>query len=220
MQKGGPYGGAIMYRDRIDAGRRLAEELTRFADDEDAVVLGIPRGGVVIGGEIARILDLPLDVIIASKIGAPHNPEYAIGAVDADGRVTANPDAGYDTAELQRLARPVRDKIRRRIELYRGGETAIDLEGATAIVVDDGIATGLTALAAVRYLRAHGATRTVLAVPVIAAGAVAAFAAEVDEIVAPEQPRYFQAVGQFYERFGQVSDEEVLDVLAEFGYGE
>ncbi|MDY0087552.1 MAG: phosphoribosyltransferase family protein [Coriobacteriia bacterium] len=208
-----------MYRDRIDAGRRLAKELTRFADDAEAVVLGIPRGGVIIGGEIARELDLPLDVIIASKIGAPHNPEYAVGAVDADGRVTANPDAGYDVAELEVLARPVRDKIRRRIELYRGGEEAIDLEGATAIIVDDGIATGLTALAAARYVRAQGAERVVLAVPVIAAGAVAAFRGEVDELVAPERPAYFQAVGQFYERFAQVRDDEVLEVLAEFGYG-
>lgn len=208
-----------MYRDRHDAGRQLAEELVRFAD-EDAVVLGIPRGGVVVGGEIARRLDLPLDVVIASKIGAPHNPEYAVGAVDADGRVTPNPEAGYELAELEHLARPVRDKVRRRIELYRGGEEPIDLEGATAIVVDDGIATGLTALAAVRYVRAQGVERIVLAVPVIAAGTVPVMRQHVDEIVAPEQPSHFYAVGQFYRNFAQVSDDEVLAVLAEFGYGE
>ena len=208
-----------MYRDRHEAGRRLAEELVRFAADEDAVVLGIPRGGVVVGAEIARRLDVPLDVVIASKIGAPGNPEYAVGAVDADGRVTANPDAGYDVGELDHLARPVRDKIRRRTELYRGGEGPIDLEGATAIVVDDGIATGLTALAAVRYVRAQGADRIVLAVPVIAAGTVPVLRPHVDEIVAPEQPAHFYAVGQFYRNFGQVSDDEVLGELAEFGYG-
>lgn len=209
-----------MYRDRYDAGRQLAEELVRFADDDEAVVLGIPRGGVIIGAEIARRLDLPLDVVIASKIGAPHNPEYAVGAVDADGRVTPNPDAGYDVGELEHLARPVRDKVRRRIELYRGGEEPIDLEGATAIVVDDGIATGLTALAAVRYIRAQGAERIVLAAPVIAASTVPVLQPYVDEIVAPQRPSHFMAVGQFYRHFAQVSDDEVLDALAEFGYGE
>lgn len=183
-------------------------------------MLGIARGGVIIGGEVARRLGLPLDVLIASKIGAPQNPEYAVGAVDADGRITANPDAGYDVAELEALARPVREKIRRRIDLYRGGEGAIDLRGATAIIVDDGIATGLTAIAAARYVRAQGAARVVLAVPVIAAGAVRTFEAEVDEIVAPERPVRFQAVGQFYERFEQVSDDEVLEVLSEFGCGQ
>lgn len=209
-----------MYRDRHDAGRRLAEELARFAGDEDVVVLGIPRGGVIVGGEIAGRLDLALDVVVASKIGAPHNPEYAIGAVDADGRVTPNPQAGYDVAELEHLARPVRDKIRRRIELYRGGEEPLDLEGATVIVADDGIATGLTALAAVRYVRAQGVERIVLAVPVIASGSISAFAQEVDEIVAPEQPAHFMAVGQFYRHFPQTSDDEVLEALREFGYGE
>jgi putative phosphoribosyl transferase len=209
-----------MYRDRHDAGRQLAEELVRFSGDEDAVVLGIPRGGVVIGGEIAQRLDLALDVVIASKIGAPHNPEYAIGAVDADGRVTPNPEAGYDIGELEQLARPVRDKVRRRIELYRGGEEPLDLVGATAIVVDDGIATGLTALAAVRYVRAQEVERIVLAVPVIAASTVPVLEPHVDEIVAPERPAHFYAVGQFYRHFAQVSDDEVLAVLAEFGYGE
>ncbi|MDF1542122.1 MAG: phosphoribosyltransferase family protein [Anaerosomatales bacterium] len=209
-----------MYRDRHDAGRRLAEELVRFAGDEDVVVLGIPRGGVIVGGEIAGRLDLALDVVVASKIGAPHNAEYAIGAVDADGRVTPNPQAGYDAGELEHLARPVRDKIRRRIELYRGGEEPLDLEGATAIVTDDGIATGLTALAAVRYVRAQGVDRIVLAVPVIASGTMPAFEREVDEIVAPEQPTHFMAVGQFYRNFPQTSDDEVLEVLREFGYGD
>ncbi|MBE0418083.1 MAG: phosphoribosyltransferase [Coriobacteriia bacterium] len=209
-----------MYRDRHDAGRQLAEELVRFTGNEDAVVLGIPRGGVIVGGEIARRLDLALDVVIASKIGAPHNPEYAVGAVDADGRVTPNPDAGYDSAELEHLARPVRDRVRRRIELYRGGEEPLDLEGATAIVVDDGIATGLTALAAVRYVRAQGVERIVLAVPVIAASTVPVLESHIDELVALERPPYFMAVGQFYRHFAQVSDDEVLEVLSEFGYGE
>ncbi len=208
-----------MFRDRHDAGRRLAEELGGYADDERAVVLGIPRGGVVVGGEVARLLGLPLDVVIASKIGAPENPEYAIGAVDPDGRITANPGAGYDTAELEHLGRSVRDKVRRRLELYRGGLEPVDLSGATAIVIDDGIATGLTAKAALAYVRAQGVERLILAVPVIAASTARAMEDLADELVALEKPEAFYAVGQFYRSFGQVSDDEVLDVLAEHGYG-
>ncbi len=209
-----------MFRDRRDAGRRLAEELVRYSGDEAAVVLGIPRGGVVVGGEVARLLDLPLDVVIASKIGAPGNPEYAIGAVDPDGRVTPNPDAGYELPELEHLARPVRERTGRRIELYRGGLEPLDLEGATAIVVDDGIATGLTAVAALRYVRALGAARVVLAAPVISASAVRAVSEYADEVVVVETPDIFYAVGQFYRTFGQTSDDEVLEILGEFGYGE
>lgn len=209
-----------MFRDRHDAGRRLAEELGRYAGDERAVVLGVPRGGVVVGGEIARLLDLPLDVVIASKIGAPANPEYAIGAVDPDGRVTPNPEAGYGIPELEHLARPVRERIERRSELYRGGLEPLDLAGAVAIVADDGIATGLTAIAALRYVRSHGVERVVVAAPVIAASAVGVLSGYADEVVAVETPERFGAVGQFYRRFDQTSDDEVLGILAEFGYGE
>ncbi len=206
-----------MFRDRRDAGRTLAEELGRYASDDEAVVLGIPRGGVVVAGEVARLLGLPLDVVIASKIGAPANPEFAIGAVDPDGRVTPNPEGGYEIIELEHLARPVRERIQRRIELYRGGLEPVDLEGATAIVVDDGIATGLTAIAALRYVRAQGAARVALAAPVISASAVQAVSAYADEIIAPQTPDLFYSVGQFYRSFGQTSDDEVLEILGEFG---
>ena len=207
-----------MFRDRHDAGRQLAEELGGYAERDDVVVLGIPRGGVVIGGEIARLLDLPLDVVLAAKIGAPGNPEYAIGAVDPDGRVTANPEAGYEVSELEHLARDAREKVRRRTDLYRAGHVQPELGGMTAIVVDDGIATGLTALAALRYVRSHGAAHVVLAVPVIAAGAVNEVSLFADEIVAIERPEVFYAVGQFYRSFAQVSDDEVLDILEEYSY--
>lgn len=209
-----------MFRDRHDAGRRLAEELGRYAGDEDAVVLGVPRGGVVVGGEIARLLDLPLDVVLASKIGAPENPEYAIGAVDPDGRVTPNPDAGYSIAELEHLARSARERIYRRAELYRGGLEPLDLEGAVAIVADDGIATGLTAIAALRYIRSQGAERILIAAPVIAASTVPKLAEYADEVIAVETPELFYSVGQYYRDFGQTTDDEVLGILAEFGYGE
>ncbi|MBS3956917.1 MAG: phosphoribosyltransferase [Clostridiales bacterium] len=206
-----------MFRDRHDAGRRLAELLGGHARRDDVILLGIPRGGVVVGGEIARLLDLPLDVVVASKIGAPGNPEYAVGAVDADGRVTPNPAAGYEISELERLARGARERVSARVDLYRGGRIQPELAGMTAIVVDDGIATGLTALAALRYVRSHGAARVILAAPVIAAGAVKEVSLFADEVVAVERPKIFYAVGQFYREFGQTSDDEVLDTLEEYG---
>ncbi len=208
-----------MFRDRHDAGRQLAEELTRYADDPDAVVLGIPRGGVVVAAEVAERLGLPLDVVIASKIGAPGNPEYAVGAVDPDGRVLPNPYAGFTESELEHLGREAKAKTERRSRMYRAGREGLRLDGRTAIVVDDGIATGLTAEAAVAYVRRHGARKTVLAVPVISADAAERLSAKVDDLVAVERPTVFYAVGQFYRHFDQTSDDEVISSLAEQGAG-
>ncbi|MDP2181026.1 MAG: phosphoribosyltransferase family protein [Actinomycetota bacterium] len=203
-----------MFRDRHDAGRQLAEELARFVGASDVVVLGIPRGGVVVGEEIARRLELPLDIIVTSKIGAPGNPEYAVGAVDPDGAVIANPYAGYSTAELEHLGRSVRETIERRVQMYRSGRDDLDLEGKTVILVDDGIATGLTAMAAVEYIYRHGAKEIVLAVPVIASDTADRLEEMVDELITVEEPDIFYAVGQFYRSFEQTSDDEVLSALA------
>ena len=206
-----------MFRDRKDAGRRLAEELARYADRDDVLVFGIPRGGVIVAAEIAARLDLPLDVVVTSKVGAPGNPEYAIGAVDPDGSVIVNAQAGYGIEEVEILGRSVREKIERRIDLYRGGRFGLPVEGKIAIVVDDGIATGLTARAAVEYLRRMGASRIVLATPVIAEDTAGSMAESIDELVAVETPTIFYAVGQFYRRFGQTSDDEVLAALGANG---
>ena len=203
-----------MFRDRVDAGRQLAEELATYSGDESAVVLGIPRGGVIVAAEVASRLSLPLDIVLASKIGAPGNPEFAVGAVDFDGNVLANPGAGFTESELEHLGREAKLRIQRRAEVYRAGELGVDLAGRTAIVVDDGIATGLTAEAALGYVQRRGARRVVLAVPVIAAGAERRLAETADEIVAVERPEVFHAVGEFYRRFGQTSDDEVISALA------
>ncbi len=206
-----------MFRDRVHAGRLLAEELSEeLVGRPDAVVFGIPRGGVIVAAQIAHKLSLPLDVIVTSKIGAPGNPEYAIGAVDPDGAVTQNVCAGYSMPELERLGRPVRDKVRRRLDLYRPGRGLdIDVEGRTVVLVDDGIATGLTTFAAVDYLRSKGVARLILAVPVISADAAQVMRSRVDRLVALEEPEVFYAVGQFYREFGQTSDDEVLHALGE-----
>ncbi len=203
-----------MFRDRCQAGRQLAEELGGgYVGANDTIVLGIPRGGVIVAAEIARRLKLPLDVVIASKIGAPGNPEFAIGAVDCDGAVTQNVRAGYSLLELEHLAMPVQDKIRRRLELYRGSRPNPVVAGQTVILVDDGIATGLTVVAAVDYLKRHEAERIILATPVVAADAAAKLRERVDELVAVEEPALFNAVGQFYRHFEQTSDDEVLSAL-------
>jgi len=205
--------GSDVFRDRIDAGRQLAEELASYAKDPEVVVLGIPRGGVVVAAEVARRLDLPLDIVIASKIGAPQNPEYAVGAVSADGYVLPNPYAGFTESEVEHLGRDAREKVARRMDLYRSGREPVSVEGRTAIVIDDGIATGLTAEAAIAYLRRKKAKRIVLAVPVIASDSAERLEEMVDALVAVERPRVFYAVGQFYRHFDQTSDDEVISAL-------
>lgn len=205
-----------MFADRVDAGRRLGEELARrgYADRDDVVVLGVPRGGVEVAAEVAKVLGAPLDVVVVRKIGAPGNPEFAAGAVDPSGRVYPNP-GGY-AAERYLQEEGVRQKAEalRRLAEYRGDAPYPDLAGKVALVVDDGVATGLTSLAALRWLRSLGAARLVLAVPVISPPALAELEPEVDEMVALEAPPGFYAVGAHYQRFGQLTDAEVNELLA------
>ena len=203
-----------MFRDREEAGRLLAAALTSYEADESVVVLAIPRGAVVMGAEIARALGAPLDLVIVAKIGAPGNPEFAAGAIDQDGNIMRNPSAGVSMEHLRETGEEARREIERRLDAYRGGRRELDVAGKTAIVVDDGVATGFTALKAVDFVRRRGAERIVLAVPVIARDAAAMLEADVDELVALERPRVFLAVGGFYHDFGQVSDEEVQAILA------
>ncbi len=202
-----------MFNDRVDAGERLAKALSEYAGAPNTVVLGIPRGGVVVAAEVARVLDLPLDILAAAKIGAPDNPEFAVGAVTPDGEVIANPRGGMATRDVAAIAGPAREKIRRQLENLRGSQPAVPVAGRTVIVVDDGLATGLTALAAVRYLKRQGAS-VILAVPVAASDSARALKAEVDRLVALDIPHSFQAVGQFYQTFGQTEDDEVRALLA------
>ncbi len=202
-----------MFRDRVDAGRQLAEKLSRFSRAPDAVVLGIPRGGVVVAAEVARVLGLPLDIVVVRKIGAAENPEYAVGAVDQDGNVVRNQGTRVSSEYLEREAPLVRAEIQRRIAAYRHGRSEVPVDGKTAIVVDDGIATGLTARAAVDFLHSRGAATVVLAVPVIARAAAQELRGVTDELIAVDTPPFFYAVGQFYDVFGQTGDDEVERLL-------
>lgn len=202
-----------MFTDRIDAGRQLAEELLARGFGPDAVVLGIPRGGVVVAAEVARLLGAPLDVVAAAKVASPGSPEYAIGAVAPDGEVAASERSGYTADQVRSMAGPALAKSSREVEEFRGGSQALAVAGRTAIVVDDGLATGLTALAAVGFAARQGAASVVLAVPVAAPDSLRMLAPHVEELVVLEVPEWFSAVGQFYSVFGQTGDDEVKRLL-------
>jgi predicted phosphoribosyltransferase len=204
------------FADRTDAGERLAAELADRGIDAD-LVLAIPRGGLPLGREVADALDAPLDIVVASKIGAPGNPEYAVGAVASDGSVWLDDDAiarlgvadGYVEREREDELRAAREKASR----YRGDRAPPDLIGKTVVVVDDGVATGSTAVAALRLVREGGAERVVLAVPVGPPDTVSDLDAVADAVVVLRTPGSFGAVGAFYDRFDQVTDEEAMTYL-------
>ena len=202
-----------MFEDRKDAGRKVAALLGAYAGAPETVVLGIPRGGVVVAAEVARELRLPLDIVLAAKVGAPGNPEFAAGALTADGELLANSQAGFSPEQLDGLAADARAKIERQLKSLRGELPTAEIKGRTVIVVDDGLATGLTASAAIRYLRRQGAARIVLAVPVAARDSAERLSGEADELLSADTPQDFFAVGQFYRSFGQTDDSEVCGLL-------
>jgi predicted phosphoribosyltransferase len=206
----------VIFADRIDAGERLAKGLAHLAGS-DCVVLAIPRGGVIVGEVIARELGAPLDVVVPRKIGAPGNPELAIGAVAPGIRVLDPRMVGALGVTDRYLDREIAEQeaeIERRQRAYRGGRPPQPVKGRVAIVVDDGVATGSTAVAALRWARARGAERVVLAVPVAPPQSLERLRAEADEVVVLETPQPFLAVGEWYRDFDQTTDEQVVSALA------
>ena len=208
----------MLFLDRPDAGRRLATRLGDFAGP-DTIVLGLPRGGVPVALEVARSLDAPLDVVVVRKLGSPLNPEYALGAIGAGGVRVVDRGAmralGVTDHELEIIEARERAELERRTARFSGDRAAVDLSGKTAIVVDDGIATGSTARAACLIVREMGADRIVLAVPVAPRDWIARVGDAADEFVCLETPAHFFAVGQWYADFTQTTDEEVSAALAD-----
>ncbi|MHC3467374.1 phosphoribosyltransferase [Streptomyces sp. 7R007] len=208
------------FHDRGQAGRELAARLRTRQEQgalPDPVVLALPRGGVAVAREVARALDAPLDVLVVRKIGAPLQEEYGVGALVGDDEPLYDEDAldrlGLGEADLEAVVVRERAELRRREERYRQDRPAPDLAGRTVIVVDDGLATGVTARAALRHLRRRSPGRVVLAVPVGSPEAADLMRAEADEVLCLERPAGFLAVGLCYEEFDQLTDDDVLHAL-------
>lgn len=206
------------FRDRRDAGRQLARALEGHAGEAGAIVLGLPRGGVIVAGEVARALGLPLDVLVVRKLGTPGREELAMGAIGPGGIRVLNPDVvaslSIPESRIEAVAAAELLELERRERAYRGERPPLDLAGRTAILVDDGLATGATMRAAVAVARSHGAGKIVVAVPCSPRETAREIGEGVDEFVALTTPPLFFAVGEFYQRFDQTTDEEVRTAMA------
>lgn len=214
----------MIFNNRAQAGRLLTKKIldSRLLEgDKKAqyIILALPRGGVPVAYEMAKALELALDVIMVRKISAPDQPELALGAVAEDGEYVFNEGIiqsyGFRPSDIEALARDKEREIKGRVKRFRNGEPPPDLKGKTVILVDDGLATGSSAFSAIQLLRKKGAAKVILALPVCPASAVSQIQSKVDELVILDTPRTFQAVGQFYQDFRQVTDEEVVDYLRE-----
>jgi len=202
-----------LFANRTEAGVRLAERLLQY-QAQDVVVLGLPRGGVPVAAEVARALGADLDLIIVRKLGAPDHPEFAVGAIGEGGVRVVDQElmlrAGVRADDLAAVEEQEREELERRVTLYRGDKTPVELTGRVVIIVDDGLATGATAKAACQVVRARGADLVILAVPVAPMNWSEDFEGIADRCISLETPRLFFAVGRHYKEFGQTSDAEVL----------
>jgi putative phosphoribosyl transferase len=207
---------SVRFADRGDAGRQLAAELIVLAS-EKPIVVGLPRGGIPVAEEVAIALQAPLEPLAVRKLGAPHNPEYGIGAIAEDGTRVFDGEAlavlGINGAQLEKIVARETLELRRRVEAYRGERPFPSLEGRIVIVVDDGVATGVTDTAALRAVRRRRPRRLILAVPVCAPESAARLRQEADEVICLIEPRLLYGVGQWYADFAQVSDAEVTAAL-------
>jgi putative phosphoribosyl transferase len=209
------------FKDRSDAGRKLAGALVQYKDQEP-VILALPRGGVPVAAEVAAVLQAPLDLILVRKVGVPFQPELAMGAVVDGGTplIVRNEDVigitGIDEFEFKAVCDAELAEIERRRRRYIGSRERVEVSGRTAIVIDDGVATGATTRAALRATRMRNPKRLVLAVPVAPTDTIAALRSEVDDVVCLEDHEFFGAIGAYYANFTQVSDEEVIEILKQF----
>lgn len=205
-----------LFRDRIDAGKKLGHFL-KEQNFSDAIILALPRGGIVVADEVARELHLSLDVVIARKIGAPGHPEYGIGAISENNVPTFNSSVmnlfDFSAPEIKEIIEEESEELKRRVELYRGGHALPSIKGKTVIVIDDGLATGATATAAAKYLRTCGPKELILAVPVGPSDPGQDVVNSYDRIICLHSLANLRGVGLWYDDFTQVEDEEVLRIL-------
>lgn len=203
----------VRYDDRHQAGQVLARELGEFVDDPTVVVVALPRGGVPVAFEVARALNAPLEVLAVHKLGAPFNPEFAIGAVAEDGTAVVDEEharaCGLSATDLDYRIKREAASLAARSQAFRDDMPPLALRGATVLLVDDGVATGLTNLAAIRSVRRHDPIKIVLAIPVAAAGSLPRLAAEADQVICARIPEELISVGSWYRDFSQVTDDQV-----------
>ncbi len=195
----------------------MAEALEKFKNAANTVIMALPRGGVVVGYEVAKKLNLPMDIVVPRKIGAPGNPEFAIGAITETGEGVFDEMTvgayGITESYLQNEIEKEKVEAGRRLKLYRGSRSPFDLKNKTAIIVDDGLATGLTMRAAIKSVEKMGAAKIIVATPITSPEAAELIKKEVHEIIYLEAPAFFGAVGSFYEEFGQTTDDEVINLI-------
>jgi len=207
----------MVFLNRTDAGHKLAARLAVYANRSDVIVLGLPRGGVPVAFEVARALHAPLDVFLSRKLGVPGQEELAFGALASGGVRVLDQDiireVGISDEDVERVTETVKKELERRERVYRAGRPSLQLEGRVVLLVDDGIATGSSIRAGVNALKQMKPARLVIAVPVAPASTCHRLKAEVDELVCLHTPELFFAIGQFYEDFSQLTDEEVIDLL-------
>lgn len=207
----------MVFKDRMDAGRKLAERLMSHANQKDAIVIGLPRGGVVVAFEVAKKLHLPLDIIISRKIGMPGQPEFAVGAITADGKEVFDQrliqSFELERKDLEKIIEAEKKEILRRMRVYRPGRAELNLKNKTVILVDDGIATGMTMQATLLSARGLGAKRVIVAVPVIPQDQIKPLERLADELIYLDAPINFGAISIFYQNFSQVNDDQVIELM-------
>ncbi|MBI5071612.1 phosphoribosyltransferase [Candidatus Falkowbacteria bacterium] len=207
----------MTFKDRLDAGQKLAQVLQKYKNAPNTIILALPRGGVVIGFKVAEALNLPLDIVVPRKIGAPGNPEFAIGAITETGEGIFDEQTiaayGINQSYLDNEIAKEKIEAERRRKLYRGTRPPLDLKNKNVVIVDDGLATGLTMRAAIKTVKLYGAAKIIVAIPVTPPDTAKLIKKEVDELIYLDAPAFFGAVGAFYEEFGQTMDEEVVSLL-------
>ncbi|MBU2509115.1 MAG: phosphoribosyltransferase family protein [Patescibacteria group bacterium] len=205
----------MIFENRQEAGKKLAEKLNEYAGRSDVLLFALPRGGVVLGAEVAHALKLPLDVIVTRKIGAPFNEEYAIGALAETGETVWNESErrAADPKAVAEIVRKEKQEAKRRIKKYRKDRALPSFEKKTVIIIDDGIATGLTMQAAIKAAQHQNAKKIVVAVPHGARSSIQELENLGAQVIASQRPLIYGAVGQFYKEFQQITDEEVLELL-------
>jgi putative phosphoribosyl transferase len=206
------------FKNRRDAGEQLAKALNHYAGKADTIVIGLPRGGVVTAFAVAHALKLPLDIVVPRKIGAPHNPELAVGAITEDGTTIFNHTIMHDLnlhpSQLQTTIEKEEQEAKRRLALYRQNRLPLNLAGKTALIVDDGIATGATMRAAIASARKRGAASIIVAAPVAPPTVIEQLKQEADEVICLIVTDQFWGIGDFYDQFAQTTDNEVITLMS------